>query len=137
MTPWTATCQASLSFTNFWSLLKLMSTDLVMPSKHLILCHPLLCLSSILPTISVFSSELVLSIRRPKYWNFSFSPSSEYSGLIYFKIDWLDLLDVQVTCKSLFQHYNLKASVFWCSTFFMVHLSYLFMTTGKAITWFI
>ena len=101
-----------------------------MPSNHLILCHPLLCLSSILPTIMVFSSDLALCIRRPKYWSFSFSPFNAYSGLISFKIDWLDLLAVQGTLKSLFQHHS---SILWCSAFFMVQLSHPYMTTGKTI----
>ena len=132
-TPWTAACQASLSFTISWSLLKLMSFESVMPSNHLILCHPLLLLPSIFPSIRVFSHESVLCIRWPKYWSFSFSisPSSEYSGLISFRMEWLDLLAVQRTLKSLLQHHNLKASVLWCSTFFMVQLSHLYMTTGK------
>ena len=111
-----------------------MSTDLVTPSNHLILCHSLLFLSSIVPIIRVFSSKLALCIRWPKYWSFSFSPSIEYSGLISFNIDWLDLLSVQVTLKSLLQHYSLKASNFQCSAFFMVQFSFLSMTTGKAIT---
>ena len=113
-TPWTAACQASLSITNSRSLLKLMSLDaLVMPSNHLILCHPLLLLPSILPSIRVFSNESVLLIRGPKHWSFSFSvsPSNEYSGLISFRMDWLDLLAVQGTLKSLLQHYSSKASI--------------------------
>ena len=133
MTPWTATRQASLSFTISWSLLKLMSTESVMPSKHLILCHPLLRLPSISPSIRVFSNESALPIRWPKYWNFSFSlsPSNEYSGLISFRIDWFDLLAVQETLKSLLQHNSLKASILWCSAFFMVQLSYPYTATGK------
>ena len=117
-TLWTAAHQASLSFTISWSLLKLMSIDSVMPSNHLILCHPLL-LSLIFPSIRVFSNELALSIRWPKYWSFCFSPSlsNEYSGLISFRIDWFDLLAVHGTLKSLLQHHNAKASVLWCSAF--------------------
>ena len=119
MTPRTAAPQASLFFTISWSLLKLMSIESVMPSNHLILCHPLLLLPSIFPSIRVFSSELALRIRWPKYWSFSFSISSfsEYSGLI-FRIDWFDLLAVQGTLKSLLQHHSLKASILWCSAFF-------------------
>ena len=134
MTPSTAH-QASLSFTNSWSLLKLMSIDLVMPSNHFILCCPLLLLPSIFPSIRVFSNELALHIRWPKYWSFSYSisPSNEYSGLISFRIDWFDLLAVQVTLKSLLQHYSSKASILQCSAFFMVQLSHPYMTTGKTI----
>ena len=115
-TPWTAAYQASLSITNSQSLLKLMSIKSVMPSNHLILCHPLLLLPSIFPSIRVFSNESVLHIRWPKYWSFSFSinPSSEYSGLISFRIDWFDLLAVQGTLKSLLQHHSSKASILWC-----------------------
>ena len=129
----TAACQVSLSITNFQSLLKLMSLELVMPSNHLILCHPLL-LPSIFPSIRVFSKESVLHIRWPKYWSFSFSlrPSNEYSGLISFRIDWFDLA-VQGTLKSLLYHHNSKASILWRSAFFMVQLSHPYMTTGKAI----
>ena len=110
-TPWTAACQASLSITNSWSLLKLMSIELAMPSNHLILCRPLLLLPSIFPNIRVFSNESVLRIRWPKFWSFSFSisPSNEYSGLISFRMDWLDLLAVQRTLKSLLQHHSSKA----------------------------
>ena len=110
-----------------------MSIELVMPSNHLILCHPLLLLPSIFPSIRVFSSESVLHIRWPKYWSFSFSisPFSEYSGLISFKIDWFDFLAVQGTLKSLLQHHSSKASILWCSAFFMVQLSHPSMTTGK------
>ena len=110
---WTAACQASLSITSSWSLLKLMSTESVMPSNHLILCCPLLLLPSIFPSIRVFSNESVLSIRGPKNWSFSFSirPSNEYSGLIFFRMDWLDLLAVQGTLKSLLQHHSSKASI--------------------------
>ena len=133
--PWTTTCQASLSITSSWSLLKLMSFKLVMPSNHLILCHPLLFLPSIFPSIRVFSNESVLHIRWPKYWSFSFSisPSSDYSGLISFRIDWLDLLAVQGTLKSLPQHHSSKASILQCSAFFTVQLSHPYMTTGKII----
>ena len=119
-TPRTEACQASLSFTISQSLLKLMSTESVMPSSHLNLCLPLFLLPSIFASIRVFSSESVLHIRWPQYLSFSVSPSSEYSGLISFRIDWFDLLDVQGTLKSLLQHHNLKASVFLCSAFFMV-----------------
>ena len=124
-TPWTVACQASLSITNSQSLLKLMSIESVMPSNHLIFCHPLFLLPSIFPTIRVFSNESILLIRWPKYWSFSFSidPSSEYSGLISFKMGWLDLLAVQGTLKSLLQHHSSKASILWCSAFFMVWLS--------------
>ena len=106
-----------------------------MPSNHFILCHPLLLLPPIFPSIKVFSSESILCVKCPKYWSFSFSisPSSEYSGLISFRIDWLDLLAVQGTLKSLLQHHSSKASVLWCSAFFMVQLSYPYMTTGKTI----
>ena len=122
-TPWTAAPQASLSITNFQSLLKLMSIELVVPSNHLILCYPLL-LPSIFPRIRVFSNELVLRIRWPKYWSFSFSisASNEYSGLISFKMNWLDLLTVQGTLKNLLQHHSSKASILQCSTFFRVQL---------------
>ena len=118
-----------------WSLLKLMSIESVMPSHHIILCHPLLLLSSIFPSIRVFSDELVLPIRWPNYWNFSFgiSSSNEYSGLIYFRADWFDLLAVQGTLKSLLQHHSLKASIHQRSAFFMVQLSHLYMTTGETI----
>ena len=131
----TAACQASLSITNSWSLLKRMSIKLVMPSNHLILCHPLLLLPSIFPSIRVFSNESVLCIRRPKYWSFSFSisPSNEYSGLTFFRVDWFDLLAVQGTLKSLLQHHHLKALILWRSAFFMVQLSHPYMTTGKTI----
>ena len=134
VTPWTAAHQASLSFTISQSLLKLMSIVSVMPSNHLILCRPLLLLPSILPSIRIFSSESAFHIRWPKYWSFSFnnSPSNEYSGLISFRIDCFDLLAVHETLKSLFQHHNSKASILWCSVFF-VQLSHLYMTTGKTI----
>ena len=126
--------QASLSFTISWSLLKLLSTELVMPSNHLILCCPIL-LPSIFPIIRIFSNESVLHIRRPKYWSFSFSisPSKEYSRLISFGIDWLDLLAVQGTLKSLLQHRSSKASILWFSAFFMVQLLHPYMTTGKTV----
>ena len=130
-TPWTAACQASLSFTVSLSLLKLMSIESVIPSKHLILCHPLLFLPSIFPSIRVFSNESVLHIRWPKDWSFSVSPSSEYSGLISFRTDWLELLAVQGTLKTPLQHRSLKASVLQYSAFFMVQLSHAHMTTGK------
>ena len=121
-TLWTAACQASLSITNSQSVLELMSIKSVMPCNHLILCCPLLLLPSIFPSIRVFSSESVLRIRWPKYWSFSFNidPSNEYSGLISFRIDWLDLLAFPGTLKSLFQHHNSKASILWLSVFFMV-----------------
>ena len=135
LTPWTAARQASLSIYNFGSLLRLMSIELVMPSNHLVLCHPLLLLPSIFPSIRVFSSESVLHIRRPKYWSFSFSisPSSEHPGLISFRMDWLDLFAVQGILKSLLQHHSSKALVLQCSSFFIVQLSHLYMTTGKTI----
>ena len=133
VTPWTAACQASLSFTTSWSLLKLMSTESVMPSNQLVLCHPLLLLTSIFPSIRVFPNESAPHIRWPKYWNFSFSisPSNEYSGLISFRMDWLDLLAVHGTLKSLLLYHSSKASFFQCSAFFMVQLSCPYMTTGK------
>ena len=133
-TPWIAARQASLSITNFWSLLKLMSIELVMPSNHLILCHPLL-LPSIFPSFRVFSNVSGLHIRWPEFWSFSFSisPSNEYSGLMSFWMDWLDLLEVQGTLKSLLQHHSSKASILWHSAFFMVQLSHPYMTTGKTI----
>ena len=132
-TLWTAAGQASLSITNSRSLVKLMSIELVMPSNDLILCHPLLLPLSIFPSIRVFSNESVLCIRWPKYWSFSFSisPSNEYSGLISFTIDLLDLLAVQGTLRSLLQHHSSKASILWCSAFFIVQPSHLYMTTGK------
>ena len=119
-----------------WGLLKLMSVESVMPSNHLILCHPLLLLPSIFPSIRVFSNESALHIRWPKDWSFSFSisPSNEYSGLISFRIDWFDLHAVQVSLKSLLQHHNSKASILWWSVFFMVQFSHLYMATGKTIT---
>ena len=135
VTPWTAVCQASLFITSYQSLLKLMSIELVMLSNHLILCCPLLLLSSILHSLKVFFNESVLHIRQPKYWSFSFciSPSNEYAGLISFRMDWLDLLVVQGTLKNLFQHHSSKASIFWCSAFFIVQLSHPYMTTAKII----
>ena len=135
VTPWTAAHQASLSFTNSQSLLKLMSIVLVMPSNHLILCRPLLLLPSIFPSIRVLSNESALRIRWPKYCSFIFSinPSNEYSGLISFRMDQLDLIAVQWTLKSL-QHHNSKASILWCSAFFIVQLSHPYMTAGKTIT---
>ena len=132
-TPWTAACQASLSITNSCSLLKLMSIELVMSSNHLILCRPLLLLPSIFPSIRVFSNESALHIRWPKYWSFSFniSPSSEHPGLISFRVDWLYLLVVQGTLKSLIQHHSSKALILQHSAFFIVQLSHPYMTTGK------
>ena len=134
-TPWTAAHQASLSITNSRNLLKLMSIELVMSSNHLILCRPLLLLALIFPSIRVFSNESFLHIRWPKYWSFSFSisPSNDYSGLICFRMDWLDLLAVQGTLRSLLQHHSSKASILQCSAFFIVQLSHLHITTGKTI----
>ena len=134
MTPWTAACQASLSITNSWSLLKLMSIESMMPSNHLIICHTLLS-PSIFPSIRVFFKESALRIRWPKYWSFSFSisPSNEYSGLISFRMRWLDLLAVQGTLKSLVQHHSSKASILRHSAFFIVQLSHPHMATGKTI----
>ena len=134
-TPWTAACQASLFITKSQSLLKLMSIDSVMPSNHLILCRPLLLPPSIFPSIRVFSNESALCIRWPKYWSFSFSisPSHEYSGLVSFRMDWLDLLAVQGTLKSLLQHHSSKAPILQCSAFFIVQLSHPYMTTGNTI----
>ena len=134
-TPLTAACQASLSITNSQSLLKLMSIESVMPSNHLILYCPFLLPPSTFPSTRVFSNESVLRIRWPKYWSFSFStsPSNEYSGLISFRMDWLDLLAVQGTLKSLLQHHSSKAWILWRSAFFIVQLSHPYMTTGKAI----
>jgi len=127
--------QDSLSITISWSLLKLMSIESMMPSNHLILCHPLLLLPSTFTSIRVFSNELVLHIRWPKYWSFSFSisPSSENSGLVSFRIDLLDLFAVQGTLKSFLQHHSSKASILLCSDFFMVQISHPYMTTGKTI----
>ena len=135
MTPWTAARQASLSITNSQSLLKLMSFESVMPSSHLILCHPLLLLPPIPPSIRVFSNELALPIRWPKYWSFSFSisPSNEHLVPIFFRMDWLDLA-VQGILKSLLQYHGSKASVLRHSAFFIVQLSHPYMTTGKTVT---
>ena len=134
--PWTSAHQASLSITNSQSLLKFMSIESVMPSNHLILCHPLLLPPSIFPSLRVFSNDPVLCIRWPKYWSFSFniSPSNEYSGLISFRIDWLDLLSVQRTLKSLLQHHSSKASVLWCSAFFIVQFSHPYIITGHLLS---
>ena len=134
-TPWTTACQASLSITNSWNLLKLMSIESMMPSNHVILCHPLLLLPSIFPSNRVFSNKLVLCIRLPKCWSFSFSisPSNEYSGLICFRIHWFDLFTVHGTLKSLLQHHSSKASIFQHSAFFMVQLSHLTALTRMAI----
>ena len=128
MTSWTAACQASLSINNSRSLLKLMSIESVMPSNHLILCRPLLLLPSIFPSIRVFSNESALRIRWPKYWSFSFniSPSNEHLGLMSFRMDWLDLLAVQGTLKSLLQHHSSEESILWLSAFFTVQLSVLY-----------
>ena len=136
-TPQTAALQASLSITNSWSSLRFTSIESVSPSSHLILCRPLLLLPSIFPSIRVFSNESVLHIRWPKYWSFSFniSPSNEYSGLISCRIDWLDLLAVQGTLKSLLQHHSSKAPILWCSAFFMGQFSHSYMTTGKIKAW--
>ena len=135
MTPWTAAHQDSLSFTISQSLLKLMSIESVIPSNHLVLCHSLILLPSIFPSIRVFSSELALHIRWPKYWSFSLSISSsnEYSGLISFRIDRFDLLAVQGTLKSFFLYHSLKASILQRSAFFMAQLSHPYRTTGKTI----
>ena len=131
--PQTAAHQGSPSITNSWSLLKLVSIKLVMPSNHLILCCPLLFLPSIFPSIRVFPNELILCIRWPKYWSFCFSisPSNEYSGLVSFRMDWLDFLAVQWTLKSLLQCHSSKTYILWCSAFFIVRLSHPYMTTGK------
>ena len=135
MTPWTAAHQASLSFTNSQSVLKLMCIKSVMPSNHLILCCPLLLLPPIPPSIRVFSNELTLCMRWPKYWSFSFSiiPSKEHPGLISFRMDWLDLLAVQGTLRSLLQHHSSKASILQRSAFFIVQLSHPYTITGKTI----
>ena len=132
VTPWTAAFQASLSFTYSQNLIKFMSIESVMLSNHFILCCPFLLLPSVFPSIRVFSNELALCIRWPNYWSFSFSNSlsSEYLGLISFRIDWFDLLTVQGTLKSLLQYRSLKASILWCSAFVMVQLSHPYMTTG-------
>ena len=134
-TPWTVACQASLSITDSQSLLKLMSFELVMPSNHLILCHPLLFPASIFPSIRVFSNESTLCMRWPKYcsFNFNISPSKEHPELISFRMDWLELLAVQGTLKSFLQHHSSKASILRRSAFFLVQLSHLYMTTGKII----
>ena len=134
-TPWTAVCQASLSITNSRSLHKPMSIESVMPSNHLILCHPLVLLPAIFPSIRVFSNESALCIRWPKYWSLSFSisPSNECPGLIFFRMDWLELLAFQGTLKSLLQHHSSKASILPCPAFFIVQLSHPYMTTGKTI----
>ena len=135
VTPWTAASQASLSITNFQSFLKFMCMESVIPCNHLILCCPLLFLPSVFPSIRVFSIESVLHLRWPKFWCFRFniSLSNEYSGLIFFTIDWLDFLAVQGTLKSLIQHHSSKASILQCSAFFIVQISHPYMTTGKAI----
>ena len=135
MTPWTTACQASLSSTISWCLLKLTFIESVMTSNHLILCCPVLLLPSVFPSIRVFSNESAFPIRWPKYWSFSFSisPSNEYSQLISFRIDGFDLLAVQGTLNSLLQHYSSEASVIQCSAFFMVQLSHPYMTTGQTI----
>ena len=135
MTPWTAAHQDSLSITNSRSLSKIMSIELVVPSNHLILCHPPLLPPSIFPSIRVFSNESVLLMRWPKYWSFSFSisPSNEYSGLISFRMDWVDLLANQGILKSLLQHHSSKASILQRSAFLKVHLSHPYMTTGKTL----
>ena len=134
-TSWAAAGLVSLSFTLSWSSLKRVSMESVMPSSHLILYHPLLLLPSVLPSIRIFSNELAFRIRWPKYWSFSFniSPSNEYSRLVSFRIHWFDLLALQGTLKSLLQHHSSKASVLWCSAFFLVQLSYLYLTSGKTI----
>ena len=131
----TAECWVFLSIANSRSLLKLMSIELVMPSNHLILCHPLLLLPPMFPSLRVFSNESVLRIRWPKYWSFTFniSPSNEHPGLISFRTDWLDLLTVQGTLKSLLQHHSSKAPILRCSAFYTVQLSHPYMTTGKTI----
>ena len=133
--PWTAALQASLSITNCQSLPKLMSIELVMPSNHLILCHPLFLLPSIFPSVRVFSNYSALHIRWPKYWSFGFniSPSNEHPGPISFRMDWLDLLAVQGTFNSLLQHHSSKASILQCLALFIVQLSHPYMTTGKTI----
>ena len=135
VTPWTTACQASLYITNSQSLFKLMSIESMMPSNHLNLCHPFLLQLSIFTSIRVFSNESVLPIKWPKFWSFSFSisPSNEYSGLISFRMGCLHLLAVQGTLKSLLHHHSSKASILWCSAFFIVQLSHPYMTTGKII----
>ena len=135
VTPWNAACQASLSITNSRSLLKFTSIESVMPSNRLIFFSPLLFLPSIFPSIRVFLNKSVLCIRWPKYWSFSFSisPSNEYLALISFRIEWLDLLALQGTLKNLLQHHSSKASILWCSAYFIIQLSHPYMTTGKTI----
>ena len=135
MIPWIAAHQTSLSITNSWSLLKLMSIESMMPSNHFILCSPLLLLPSIFSSIRVFSNESVLHMRWPKYWSFSFSisPPNKYSGLISFRMDWLDIVAVQGTLKSVFQYHSPKASILWHSAFFLVQFSHPYMTTRKTI----
>ena len=135
MTPWTTARQASLSINNYQNLIKLMSIESVMPSNHLILCHPLLLLPSIFSSIRVFSNKSVLHIRWPKYWSFSFNISAfkEYSGLISFRMNWLNLLALQGALKSLLQHHSSKASILQCSALFIVQVSHPYMTTGKTI----
>ena len=135
VTPWITARQASLSISNSWSSLKLTSIESVMPSSHFILCHPLLLLPPIPPSIRVFSNESTLRMKWPKYWSFSFSiiPSKEIPGLISFRMDWFDFLAVQGTLKNLLQHHSSKASVLWCWAFFIVQLSHLYMTTEKTI----
>ena len=133
-TPWITTCQTPLSYTVFQSLLKFMSIESMMLYNDLVLCHPLLVLPSIFSSTRVFPNELALRIKWPKCWRFSVSPSNEYLGLISFKMDWFNLLEVERTLKSLLQHHNSKASIFWCSAFFMVQLSHLYVNTGKNIT---
>ena len=132
-TPWTAESQASLTITNSRRLPRLMSIKLVMPSNHLILCHPLVLPPSIFPRVRVFSNESALCIRWPKFWSFRFniSPSNEYPGPIFFRMDWLDLLAVQKTLKSLLQHHSSKESILWSSAFFVIRVSHSYMTTGK------
>ena len=134
-TSWTAACQVSLSITSSWNLLRLTSIELVMSTNHLILCHPLILLPSIFPSIRVFSNESVLHIKWPKYWCFSFSASlsNEHSGLISFRMDCFDLPVVQGTVKSILQQYSSKSSILWCSAFFIVQLSHAYITTGKTI----
>ena len=132
MSLWTVACQVSLSVTIFWSLLKFISIESVMPSNYLILCRPILLLPSVFPSIRVFSNELALHIRWPNYWiSFSISPSNEDSGLISFRIDWFDFLAVQRTLRSLLQHHSSKASILQCSALFRIELSHPYMTTGK------
>ena len=133
MIPWSIACQTSLSFIISRSLLKLIPIESMMSSNHLIHCSPFLLLSSIFPSIRVFSNESSVPIRWLKYWSFRISPSNEYPGLISFRMDWFDLLAAQGTLKSLLQHHRSKASILWCSAFLMFQLSHLYMTTGKAI----